>query len=193
MTRNIAEVVVAPGTRHWRAQFAPTFVANKPASAVLVVMYRRSDGRIGFDLDESGEAIFRDLVREGRTWSKNGWKSFTGGSATQYVRGIYAPGQQQPITVSGEQKPGLVDLDRACRLIGELASRDVDTETVAFNAGMGELAGSFERVCVHSIAQWETTIVATQGAIAIESLRTVCSDRSVGFRTVTEEKELPVW
>ena len=188
-----SEVVVAHGTKHWRAEFAPKFVATNLDGAVFVVLYKRADGRIGFDLDESGELIFREIIGEGRSCSKTGLTGFSNGSATQYVRSLFTPGQQQPITVTGDRARGAVNLHEVAALIRQLASLDVDEQSTRFAAGIAELAESFDCVCVHSIAQWETTIVTTKGSNTLKSLREVCGQNGISFCAVSGEDELPAW
>lgn len=73
----------------------------------------------------------------------------------------------------------------------QLKYPDVDLQSTEFTAGINKLAESFDRVCVHSIGQWETTVVTTRGSDTLKSLREICAHNGVSLRAVTGEDELP--
>lgn len=193
MKSAVAEVVVAPGSRHWRAAFSPKMAAVDLAAAIFVVVYRLPSGQIGFNLDESGEQLFCEIIREGRSWSEGKLTSYSGGSATQYVKHLFIRGQQQPITVSNGLKGQAIDDRGVAQMIYRLQGIDVDVESGEFIDGIMQLTKSFERICIHSIAQWETTIVTTNGKEVLKSLRKACQKLSVSFREVSGEERLPEW
>lgn len=193
MTGN-AEVFVSPGTRHWRSDITRKLTHKYSSGGALLVVYRQPSGRIGFDLDEEGEAIFRVLIGDGLSWSQREGSSvrYVAGSATEYVRSLFAPGQHQPITVS-DQQTRLSDGGDDLPEIGKLAMLDVDENMEAFVAGIAKLAETCSRVCVHSIAQWETAIVSTNTESVRQLLQAACMAQGLRFRATDSETQLPAW
>jgi hypothetical protein len=77
--------------------------------------------------------------------------------------------------------------------VAHLSRVDVDEQQDHFCAGLTALASQVDRVCVHSVAQWVTTIVTVHGSTFLHALQQESTAAGVAFRLVTDESLLPQW
>lgn len=190
-------IVVANGTRHWLPEAERRLRLINSDARIFVAVFRQSTGRIGFDLSEVGERLFGDIVGEAQSWcAKEGRGTrFLEGSPTEYVRGLFVAGLSMPITVAtaafsaSEHSSALPNLE----VIARLSDIDVDEEPDHFCAGVTALASRVDRVCVHSVAQWITTIVTVRGSTFLQRLQHDSIAAGATFSHVADEGLLPQW
>jgi hypothetical protein len=190
-------IVVANGTRHWLPEAERRLRLIDSDARIFVAVFRQSTGRIGFDLSEVGERLFGDIVGDAQSWYAKEARGtrFLDGSPIEYVRGLFVAGLSMPITVAtaglnaSDHSSALPDLD----VIAHLSGIDVDEEPDAFCAGITALASGVDRVCVHSVAQWVTTIVTLRGPTFLQGLQHQSIAAGVTFSHVADERLLPQW
>jgi len=59
---------------------------------------------------------------------------------------------------------------------------------VEVGEGIALLVRSCDRVCVHSVAQWETIVVAANGDLFLGALEALCTSLEIGFTHASSEK-----
>lgn len=188
------KLVVANGSRHWLPVAETQLRSIYSAAGVFVVVYQHHTGRIGFDLDEAGEFLFRSIIGNAHSWLPKAGHStqLFCGSPTQYVRSLFAGGLITPITLAGAAAAA-EDLAPDLRAIEEIARIDMDEEQDEFCAGLVSLASKFERICVHSVAQWVTTVATSDGGSFLRLLQQEAARQQVAYCYVANESLLPEW
>jgi len=197
-----SKLVVADGYRHWLSAVRNELRTTWPAAQTLVAVFQESSGRIGFDLNDEGEEIFSRIIGEAYSWSpkEGGIVHRSAGVSTDYVRSLLVRGQAITLAVAPIQ-PSLDEMAERTRLaspphidtISSLVKLDLDEEEVRFGNGIAVLGRACDRVCVHSVAQWETVVVTTNGDAFLSAIKALCISLEVGFIHVANEGLLPQW
>lgn len=132
-----SKLLVAPGHNHWLPKLRARLQSKQPSAEVLVVEFQDSSGRIGFDLNASGQALFRNLVGGAHSWSpKKGHATQLGEQdATDYVRSLVVDGLSTPITLS-KAAPDDAGSLRDLRTLEFLSSVDPDEQDDKFCEGV---------------------------------------------------------
>jgi hypothetical protein len=194
---NEGSIVVASGSRHWLPEVETRLRLKNPDARVLVAVFREPAGRIGFDLSEVGERLFGQIIGEAQSWSANEARGtrFLGGSPIEYVRTLFLRGLPTPITLApaaigaGPYRSELSHLEA----IADLSQIDPDEEPERFSTGITALASKVDRLCVHSVAQWATTIVTVHGTEFLRALEKESAEAGAMFSHVPDERQLPQW
>lgn len=199
-----SRLVIASGLRHWLPAAGARLRNTFPTAQVLVAVFQEPTGRIGFDLNEEGEKIFSQIIGEAYSWSPKETcvVRYSNGVPTGYVRSLFVQGLSQPITVAvSPLQAALDDLALSKDVVApppvesilSLAKLDVDEDGMKFAEGVASLAMICNRVCVHSVAQWDTVVVATNGPLFLSELKKLCVSLKVDFSHVSNESLLPQW
>lgn len=189
-----SKLFVAPGHNHWLPKLRARLRSKQPSAEVLVVEFQDSSGRIGFDLNTSGQALFRNLVGGAHSWSpKKGHATQLGEQdATDYVRSLVVDGLSTPITLS-KAAPDDAGSLRDLRTLEFLSSVDPDEQDDKFCEGIEALLSRTDSLCIHSIPQWITTVVVRDSKKLLDKLRTQSVGAGVEFVQLKDETALPQW
>jgi hypothetical protein len=188
----VTDIIVSNGTRHWLPRAEEHLRVLNSDARIYVVVFRDSSGRIGFDLNEIGEKLFGDIIGSGHSWvpKENCPDHFEGGSPTDYVRSLFVRGLSTPITVrSFTGDPYSKELS----VIDMISRIDSDEEQERFSNEIALFATKVGELCVHSVGQWVTTVIATHGDDFLKRLEERAAALDVRFSHVIDERLLPEW
>jgi hypothetical protein len=187
------KLVICVAEQPWVSTFMSRYRDSSSDVATFAVVFQSSGGPIGFDLSPIGGDIFRKIIGEAITWDEktNSLVAVGPEGPFRFIKKSigWLP---QPITVV--MLPG--DTDAMSR--GNLASRLQQLmKSDADNAGFGDLLADFfndvERLCVHSVGQWQTIVVTRGAQRLLEETKAICEKEGIAFSFVGSESALPAW
>jgi hypothetical protein len=163
--------------------------------AVLSVVFSLANGSIGFDLAPLGNDLFNTIIGDAKSWDlkANSPIRLKGNNPFEFIK-KYIGWLPQPITVTTvtnfTDDQSKLEWD-TLSVLPDLMNGDPDTEN--FGSSLGHFFSSVNRLCIHSVGQWQTIVITRDPGTLLEILENKCCAGGIEYRVVDNEAALPAW